>query len=142
MPTRMLKIYPLFIIPMTIRYLLPAIFIGIMIMIYLLLMIWIELNFLPSMYFHSVYISSSLALPPLDDVPSPVTLKANIPQRSLALHDSSIGPTIFRSCAGPLTNPVHYFILMSLRSQFIPLEWRTHSTTKLSHYVNLVISPL
>ena len=139
MPTRMLKIYPLFIIPMTIRY--------------LLLFRYNDNDLSASddldraklftkYVFSLSLISSSLTLPPLDDVPSPVILKANIPQRSLTLHDSSIGPTIFRSCAGPLTNPVHYFLLMSLRSQFIPLKWRTHSTTELSHYLNLVISPL
>ena len=40
---------------------------------------------------------------------------------------NSISPAIFRSCAGSLTNLVHYLLTLSLRSQFIPLDWRTHS---------------
>ena len=40
---------------------------------------------------------------------------------------NSIGPAILRNYVGSLTNPVHYLLTLSLRSQFIPLEWQTHS---------------
>ena len=46
------------------------------------------------------------------------------PPRPLEL---TISPVIFRSCAGSFTNLVYHLLSLSLRSQKIPLEWRTHT---------------
>ena len=90
-------------------------------------------------YFHSVYTSSPFTLPLLNDLPTPDTLLTNInissydvfqvlctldPPRPLEL---TISPVIFRSCAGSFTNLVYHLLSLSLRSQKILLEWRTHT---------------
>ena len=38
----------------------------------------------------------------------------------------SIHPAILKRCAEPLTTPIHYLFTLSLRSQSLPQEWRTH----------------
>ena len=37
-----------------------------------------------------------------------------------------INPSLLKYCAEYLTAPIHHLLTLSLRSQFLPQEWRTH----------------
>ena len=93
-------------------------------------------------YFHSVFTSSSYVLPSLDDLSTPETSLSNV---DISISDvfqalctldinkapgiDSVSPMILKYCAAPVANPIHYLLSLSLRSQSLPQEWRTHSIT-------------
>ena len=90
-------------------------------------------------YFYSVFTHSSydslstdnlqvpnLSLSTVNITPLDVFQALSSLDPSKASSNDSISPALLKNCAGSLTIPVHYLLTLSLGTQSLPLEWRTH----------------
>ena len=102
-------------------------------------------------YFHSVFTHSSydsfstvnlqvpnLSLSTVNITPLDVFQALSSLDPSKASGIDSISPAPLKNCAGSLTTPIHYLLTLSLGTQSLPLEWRTHC---IALYSNLVTEP-
>jgi hypothetical protein len=93
-------------------------------------------------YFHSVFTQSSFCIPPLEELPVPISTLSDIglsemdvfgalssldPSKSMGV--DGIGPKILKHCALALYKPIHRLFLLSLSQHYLPTEWRLHLIT-------------
>ena len=90
-------------------------------------------------YFHSVFTKSSFQLPPISDLPTPLTNFSEIVISELDVYNAlssldttkasgcdGISAKLLKHCAIALYQPLHHLFSLSLSQHYIPLEWRTH----------------
>ena len=90
-------------------------------------------------FFHSVFTQSSFKIPPLDDLPTPISGLSDISisemdvfealsslDTSKAMGTDGIGPKVLKHCALALFKPIHHLFLLSLSQDCLPIDWRSH----------------
>ena len=90
-------------------------------------------------YFYSVFTVSSFQLPPLGDLPQPMSTLSKVSFTELdvfhvlqsldpskAMGCDGISPKLLKNCALALYQPLHHLFSLSLSQCYLPMEWRVH----------------
>ena len=102
-------------------------------------------------YFHSTFTSSDFILPPTSQLPTPLVQLNNIQidrsdvyealsnlDKTKAVGCDSIHPSILKTCATTLLEPIFHLFTLCLRTSSIPLEWKLHKIKPIPKKGNLL----
>ena len=102
-------------------------------------------------YFHSTFTSSDFILPPTSQLPTPLVQLNNIQidrsdiyealsnlDKTKAVGCDLIHPSILKTCATTLLEPIFHLFTLCLRTSSIPLEWKLHKIKPIPKKGNLL----